>query len=254
VHKFTKVSVGSVPIVVTDADTASEWLISVAKGQDVDREDLSVRLTNAYCVALADSNSKYREVMRRTGLNFPDGTPLVAVLRLTRRGRGAGRVRGPSLFVKVLDEGRDSNVGHFFLGSSDKTLDLLVAQAKERFPGLRISGRYAPPFAPIDGNFIDGCVAAIEASSPDLVWVGLGTPKQDFASTLLAERLNLPCVGVGAAFDFVAGTVREAPVWMQRTGIEWIFRFASEPRRLWKRYIFGNARFLYAALKGAVKK
>ncbi|AOY70090.1 N-acetylglucosaminyldiphospho-UDP N-acetyl-beta-D-mannosaminyltransferase [Arthrobacter sp. ZXY-2] len=124
----------------------------------------------------------------------------------------------------------------------------MVKEAKRQYPGVRIAGFHAPPFGPVDAGFIAAEAARIRDASPDIVWVGLGTPKQDFATTMLAEETRINCVGVGAAFDFLAGCQPEAPKIFQKSGTEWIFRFMSEPRRLWRRYTFGNIRFLHAVV------
>ncbi len=104
------------------------------------------------------------------------------------------------------------------------------------------------PSLPVDSSFLDDVSKRVNAADPDIVWVALGTPKQDFCTAALCKMVQRPCVGVGAAFDFVAGTISEAPAFFQKFGIEWIYRFASEPRRLWKRYVFGNFTFIRSAL------
>lgn len=189
--------------------------------------------------------------MRSSGINFPDGFPVVRVMnhKMKKDKRDPGRVRGPSLFNLVLSEGRTEGLRHFFLGGSPDTLDKLQINARLKFPSVEIVGAYSPPFAPVSDGFLDLCEAAVADSSAEIIWVGLGTPKQDFVAAELAKRLNRPVVGVGAAFDFVAGTTPEAPLWIQRTGTEWLFRLVSEPRRLGRRYTVGNAVFLRAAIR-----
>ncbi|TDW29782.1 WecB/TagA/CpsF family glycosyltransferase [Cryobacterium psychrophilum] len=247
VKEFHYSTVGHVPFAITNLEQATAWLIATSKGGPT---PIAVRLANAYCVALAEGEQSYRTLLTTSGINFPDGTPVVKVMQLNCRGSQAepGRVRGPSLFTRVLEEGQHQGLRHFFLGGSPETLAALETNVKSRFPDAEIVGSYSPPFAPISDSYVDDCAQTIEQTSAEVVWVGLGTPKQDFVASALAPRLGLPVVGVGAAFDFVAGTTREAPVWMQNSGTEWLFRFASEPRRLWKRYVFGNIRFLKAVI------
>lgn len=248
VKEFDYSTVGHVPFAITDLDRATEWLIAISKGVPT---PIAVRLANAYCVALAEGEESYRTLLTTSGINFPDGTPVVKVMQLTCRGdeAGPGRVRGPSLFTRVLEHGQPQALRHFFLGGSPDTLAALETNVKSRFPDAEIVGSYSPPFAPISDSYINDCARAVEETSAEVVWVGLGTPKQDFVASALAPRLSVPVVGVGAAFDFVAGTTPEAPVWMQNSGTEWIFRFASEPRRLGRRYLLGNAIFIRAAIR-----
>ncbi|WP_200829931.1 WecB/TagA/CpsF family glycosyltransferase [Microbacterium sp. SLBN-154] len=212
------------------------------------RRGVSMRLANAYCVALATTDDSYHQLLNNSGVNYPDGTPVAWALRAAGQS-DAHRVRGPSFFTTALAHQEADGVRPFFLGSSPSTLAALQTEVSRKFPALAIAGAFSPPFAPIDSDFIDECVSAVEEASADMVWVGLGTPKQDFLSTVLAERVGIPAVGVGAAFDFVAGTVPEAPAFAQKFGLEWAFRFAMEPRRLWKRYTIGNAQFTWAVVR-----
>ncbi|WAM16832.1 WecB/TagA/CpsF family glycosyltransferase [Rhodococcus sp. JS3073] len=212
-------------------------------------EAISVRLSNAYCVALAFEDRSYGGLLNGPGLNFPDGTPVVWFMRKRASAtQSPGRVRGPSLFKETINAGREHNVAHFFLGTTPATLESLTAAMKREFNGVNIAGTYSPPFGPIDDDFYNECVARIEETDSQIIWVALGTPKQDFVAEELAKRIKRPCVAVGAAFDFAAGTAREAPKWVQDSGIEWLYRLATEPKRLWRRYLFGNVLFLRAAL------
>lgn len=240
-----RVWVGLVPFQVTDLHQAADRILRAAAG----REGLPIRLSNAYCVALASTDDRYAQLLRESGLNFPDGLPVVWAMRVSGKSIDrTNRVRGPSLFRLTIDKGQAANVRHYFLGTNSNTLDLLCQSLSERYPNLSIAGRYAPPYSDLDEEFIAQCVEQIGNSDPDVIWVALGTPKQDFLAAELAARLGRPCVGVGAAFDFEAGITKEAPELMQRTGTEWIFRFATEPKRLWRRYIFGNVRFLLSVV------
>jgi N-acetylglucosaminyldiphosphoundecaprenol N-acetyl-beta-D-mannosaminyltransferase len=157
-------------------------------------------------------------------------------------------VRGPSLFRATLESTRDGALSHFFLGSTDEVLEALSRNVSIQHEGVRIAGTYSPPYADIDDGYVAKCAQLVREAKPDILWLGLGTPKQDTLGTRLAYMLDIPIVNVGAAFDFVAGTVAEAPPWLRGSGFEWMFRFAKEPRRLWKRYIFGNLRFVWATL------
>lgn len=217
--------------------------ISITIDRARNREGMAVRLVNAYSVACTASDPKYKRLLSESGVNFADGTPVAWTARL--RDERAQHVRGPSLFTGVLAAGREFNLTHGFVGSTEATLDALVAAAESRFPGLRVSSSFSPSFTPD----CDQIVREIEnwfdgAGVPDIVWVGLGAPKQDFVAERLAQALQRPCLGVGAAFDFVAGTAAEAPTIVQGSGLEWLYRLCKEPRRLWKRYIVGNFVFI----------
>lgn len=246
--KFPTQGVAGVPFAVTSLTEAVDWLLD----QGTKGAGVAVRLANAYCVALSSKDANYRQVLLGDGVNFPDGTPIVWAARLQRaRGVRPQRVRGPSFFVEALDRSQGTGLSHFFLGATDATLSALEMEIGARFPETRLAGFHSPPFGDLDEDFYTVSEAVIRESAPDIVWIGLGTPKQDFAAQRLSSALCLPCVGVGAAFDFVAGTVVEAPKWIQKSGMEWLFRLISEPRRLWKRYLFGNARFILELAKGS---
>ncbi|MEH3154983.1 MAG: WecB/TagA/CpsF family glycosyltransferase [Gordonia paraffinivorans] len=237
--------VGTVPVAVTVIGEVVDHLVTVPS-----RAGEAIRLISAKEVAEASVDPDYRHLLAGDGINIPDGTPVTMIVRAKTGGRGsvAGRTRGATLFRRTLDRGRENDVRHFFLGGSPETLERLLQAVERSFPGVRIAGSWSPPFAPLDASFYDRAVAEITQSGADVVWVGLGAPKQDWAVTGLAARTTARCVAVGAAFDFLAGTVAEAPRWVQRWGMEWLFRLACEPRRLWRRYLIGNVRFLVAVV------
>lgn len=240
--------VGQVEFTIATLDSAVDQILRDSV-DDQRTHGWSVRLANAYSVVLADDDGTYADVLNGTGATYADGAPIEWIMK-HRRVAGAGRVRGPSLFKECLRRGQTQGVRHFFLGTTEETLAALVAQVSHEFPAAKIAGQWAPPFGPVDADFIAAAQQRIGDTDPHIIWVGLGTPKQDFAALQLAEATGALCVGVGAAFDFVAGTKAEGPEWMQRAGVEWLFRLASEPRRLAHRYIVGNARFLRIVARG----
>ena len=227
-----------------DLDAAAQALLSPAGRAAA----LPWRLVNTFNISLIRSDADYAATLRREGVNLPDGKPVAWALGWLGRRSGSAtvpaQVRGPALFCKVLDEGRRTDVGHFLLGGTPETLAALVEAIERRFPGARIVGTESPPFRDLTPEELAAQDERIRASGADLVWVGLGTPRQDGEAARLARSVDRPAIGVGAAFDFVAGSRREAPIWVQRLALEWLFRFASEPRRLWRRYTIGIARFL----------
>lgn len=240
--------VGGVDFTVATLDSAVDRLLTDA----VDEQrsgGWSVRLANAYSVVVADQDPDYAQVLNGHGATYADGAPIEWIMK-RRRVSGAGRVRGPSFFKETLRRGQTQGVRHFFLGTTEETLAALVAQVSHEFPAAKIAGQWAPPFGPVDDDFVAAAQARIGDTDPHIIWVALGTPKQDFAAQRLAQATGALCVGVGAAFDFVAQTKAEAPEWVQRAGMEWLFRLASEPRRLAHRYVVGNTQFLRIAARG----
>lgn len=231
------------------ADAADELLARARAGE----RPTAYRLVNAYTFALADQMEPYHDLLSNHGVNLPDGRPLVQSLNGLVSGVGDfEQVRGPSFFAKCLDEGRRFGVRHFFLGGTPELLDALVREATRLYPGIAICGTHSPPFREPTEAETREQDRTIQAAKPHVVWVGLGTPKQDFEAQRLCDELGVTTAGVGAAFDFVAGTKREAPMWMRRLSMEWSFRLITEPRRLWRRYLFGNSRFIYLVLKHRV--
>jgi N-acetylglucosaminyldiphosphoundecaprenol N-acetyl-beta-D-mannosaminyltransferase len=208
----------------------------------------SVHLCNAYTLSLARRDPELRRALDEGDLNLPDGMPLVWLGRHLGLDQLEGRVYGPDLMLATMDRGRSAGIRHYLHGSTGDVLERLESELTRRLPGVEIVGRDAPPFrAPTDDEE-RALKQRFSELRPDLVWVGLGTPKQDFAVHQLAGSTPSTFVAVGAAFDFIAGTKRQAPVWMQERGLEWAYRLASEPRRMWRRYLVGNARFIAGVL------
>lgn len=243
-----KYRVGEVDFTVATLDAAVERILHDA-ADDQRSHGWSVRLANAYSVVVADEDRAYADVLNGVGFTYADGAPIEWIMK-RRHVVGAGRVRGPSLFKECLRRGQAHGVRHFFLGTTEETLAALMAQVSQEFPAAKVAGCWAPPFGPVDDDFIAAAQQRIGDTEPHIIWVALGTPKQDFAAQRLAQATGAICVGVGAAFDFVAQTKAEAPVWMQHAGVEWLFRLASEPRRLGRRYVVGNTQFLRIAARG----
>lgn len=239
--------VGPIPIRVSSPIEAAHELCATAT-DDV-RRPVHIHLVNAYTVALADADPLYAELLTEGGINFPDGKPIAVVSALKRQRPRLRQVRGPQLFLDVFDIGREYGVKHYLLGSSPEVLAKLEQSLVKMFPGCDIVGSYSPPFRPLTPSEVESQDAQIVTSSPDIVWVGLGTPKQDIEASRLAQTTGLTAIAVGAAFDFAAGTTKEAPLWMRTIGLEWLFRLGTEPRRLWKRYVFGNLAFLRIVLR-----
>jgi N-acetylglucosaminyldiphosphoundecaprenol N-acetyl-beta-D-mannosaminyltransferase len=235
--------VGSLNFDVTTIDKAIEQTIDNAlagRGEHV-------HLANAWSIALANEDSSLEDAFN-CGRNYPDGKPVVWAMRRLR-GRDTqpapGRVYGPTFFERTIEEGVSRGVRHYFLGSTPETLEKLQTNLRTRFPGVELVGASSPPFKPaLTAEDFDIELSKIEACQPDIVWVGLGTPKQDFAAAYLSPRYSAIFACVGACFDFTAGNLRDVPVWIQELGLAWLMRLIQEPRRLWHRYTYGNAKFL----------
>jgi len=195
--------------------------------------------------ALMESQSApdVRNIYRSAAMVAPDGMPLVWLLR--RSGyRTADRICGPDLMPAVFRHSQGRGYRHFLYGSSDATLSLMEEKLGLKFPGAKIAGSYSPPYRALTCEEEREVDRLVNAADPDIVWVGLGAPKQDRWMAAHRGALKAPVlIGVGAAFDMLAGTVTRAPRFLQRTGCEWMFRLAQEPRRLTRRYLESNTKF-----------
>ena len=212
------------------------------------RETLEVHLCNAYTLSLVDQDHDLRAALERSHLNLPDGAP---VARIGRRHGTHGPVRGPRLVGDVVDLGREFGLSHYFFGAAPGVASEMSVRLEHAYPSAKTAGTESPPFAPLDDAALRAVAQRINEAGAHIVWVGLGTPRQDHLVPRLAELLDMPIIPVGAAFDFWAGNVAEAPAWLHGSGFEWIHRLASEPRRLWRRYLIGNPRFVVSALRHA---
>lgn len=203
---------------------------------------------NVHGVMEARHDSTLRRSYNTAGLTVPDGMPLVWVGRL-RGHTGVRRVYGPDLMLALCEAGARRGYASFFYGGAPGVAQALAERLTRRFPGLRNAGTHAPPYRELTREEDDAVVEQINRARPDIVWVGLGCPKQEKWMASHRARLLAPVLlGVGAAFDFHTGRVPQAPRWMQAGGIEWLFRLLQEPHRLWYRYLILNPLFLFHLL------
>lgn len=202
-----------------------------------------VCFSNVHTVVTSRKDTKLRDATNDSFLSVPDGKPLSIVARW-RGLKDVDRVAGPDFMPHFIGTAKD--VRHFFYGSTPETLEKLAANLRTRFPGVQIAGTYSPPFGPMSPEETKKALETIRQARPDLIWVGLGAPKQEYWMAQHWQDLR-PAVllGVGAAFDFHAGQLARAPSWVRRSGLEWLHRLLSEPRRLWKRYLVTNSLFIY---------
>jgi N-acetylglucosaminyldiphosphoundecaprenol N-acetyl-beta-D-mannosaminyltransferase len=222
---------------------------SYAHASDLTLDWAKIRSSRYVCVATVNNvmeaydSFAFRRLMNEADLVTPDGMPLVWGLKLLGH-RSATRVYGPDLTPIVLQKAMENQIPVGFYGSSPAVLERLQSIVTQRFPAIQIAYAFSPPFRPLSSEEDEEIVAAINRSGARILFIGLNTPKQDFWMAAHRGRVQAVMLGVGAAFDFLAGTKSQAPRWMMRNGLEWLYRLATEPRRLWKRYLKHNPRFV----------
>ena len=239
------VSVLGIPLALTDYDRTLEWIYrTVAAG-----ERGFICVANVHTVTSSREDPDLRTALMDSSLNVPDGQPLVWAMNALGHSLG-GRVYGPELMSRSCALG--AATGHrmyLYGGRNQGALVQLALNLRQRHTGVKIVGGYSPPHRPLTAEEEQAVINEINRSGADIVWVGIGVPKQEKWMLRMRPRLNAPVlIGVGAAFDFHAGLVPQAPSWLQEAGLEWAFRLAHEPRRLWRRYASQNPRFLAAFL------
>jgi N-acetylglucosaminyldiphosphoundecaprenol N-acetyl-beta-D-mannosaminyltransferase len=229
------------PIDVTSSDAAIQRIRRWAHS----RESRYVCVCNVHSVVTAGGDPAFMAAIAGADMAVPDGAPVAWMLR--RGGAGAQhRVSGPDLMAAYFEQAANGGESVFLYGNTQATLDRLVAQLHARWPGLAIAGALSPPFRALTPAEDDAVVSQINDSGAGTVWVSLGCPKQEHWMAAHSGRIQAVMLGVGAAFDFHAGTLRRAPLWMRRCGLEWLHRLLSEPRRLAWRYLSSNTRFVIA--------
>jgi N-acetylglucosaminyldiphosphoundecaprenol N-acetyl-beta-D-mannosaminyltransferase len=234
-----------VPLAATDYPGA----VAQAKAWAAQGGVHTIAATATHPIAAARRDPDFRKVLASLDLILPDGMPLIWVMNRRLAQPLADRVYGPTFMLRLLEATAGEAWSHFFLGGSEKMLAALDSRLRERFPSLRVAGTYSPPFKAWDEAEDERMLELIRASGANCIWIGLGSPKQE--RWLARMKPKLPpavYIAVGAAFAFHAGLLSQAPAWMQKRGLEWLFRLASEPRRLWKRYLVSNSLFLWYLL------
>jgi N-acetylglucosaminyldiphosphoundecaprenol N-acetyl-beta-D-mannosaminyltransferase len=208
-----------------------------------------VCVTGVHGVMESQRDPELRAIHNASGLTTPDGMPLVWLGHRVGADR-MRRVYGPDLMLALCEAAARHGWTSYFYGGKDGVAEILAERLTSRFPGLRVVGTYAPPFRELTREEDEAIIAAINEAAPDLVWVGLSTPKQERWMAAHRPRLDAAALlGVGAAFDIHAGLLRQAPPWVQRSGLEWLYRLYREPARLWRRYASMIPRFLFAIVR-----
>ena len=210
-------------------------------------------VTTVHLVMEAQKDPGLREILNSSGLTTADGMPLVWVGKLLGH-PAMDRVYGPDLMTNFSALADGAGHTNFYYGGGPGIAEKLAQRLGEKFPALKVVGTYSPPFRPLTPEEDQQIVDMINEADPDVLWVGLGAPKQDRWMAEHFGRVKVPVmIGVGAAFDFLSGSKKQAPMWIQKSGFEWLFRLLSEPRRLWKRYLTTNTLFLISMAVQLIK-
>jgi N-acetylglucosaminyldiphosphoundecaprenol N-acetyl-beta-D-mannosaminyltransferase len=241
--RWVRHSVGGLPLVATDRAGAVAIVCALAAAH----RGTPVFLINANNIAAAATQPEVAACyLDPAAVGFPDGKPLTWLSRLLGQAPPLNHVYGPHLFRDTFAATQDGSVSHYLLGGKPEVLDRLVQRLAADYPGARVVGHESPPFRRLSPAEQQAEAERIRRAGADLDWVGLGSPKQDLVAARLAAALPVTAVAVGAAFDFAAGAAKQAPEWVRRAGLEWFYRLVHDPRRLWRRYTVGHARFLAA--------
>jgi N-acetylglucosaminyldiphosphoundecaprenol N-acetyl-beta-D-mannosaminyltransferase len=244
-----KRSILGIGVNVVDYEGAVGRIIACAHAKE--RCTVSALAVHGIMCGALDSAQKYR--LNQLDIVTPDGQPVRWALRLLHGEKLKDRVYGPNLILKICEHAEQEGLSVFLFGSRMEVLENMSANFKQRFPELKIAGLEPSAFRTGDRDDSEKLASKIKASGADIVFVGLGCPRQEIFAFENAERLSLPIVAVGAAFDFHAGMVAQAPAWMQDRGLEWLFRLSREPGRLWRRYLYLNPAYCLLILAQMLK-
>jgi N-acetylglucosaminyldiphosphoundecaprenol N-acetyl-beta-D-mannosaminyltransferase len=232
-----------------------DWSTALSRLQDwaSRRESRYVCICNAHSVVTTSQDPAFGKAVNEADMATPDGAPVAWMLRKLGHA-GQARINGPDLMWRYCGLAAERGDSVFLYGGAPETLEILQRKLLTAFPGLRIAGAVSPPFRALSAEEDATAVAEINASGAGTVWVSLGCPKQELWMAAHRGRVQAVMVGVGAAFDYHAGTISRAPQWMQDRGLEWLHRLCSEPRRLWRRYLVTNTLFVSGALRQLLAK
>lgn len=212
------------------------------------RQSRVVCICNVHSVVTARHDAAFQRAIEECDLATPDGAPVAWMLRRLAD-RGQERINGPDLMWRYCAEAARRGEAIYLYGGAQTTLDALVRRLSDAFSGLRLVGAESPPYRQLTETEDAAAVGRINASGAGIVFVSLGCPKQELWMTAHRDRIQAVMIGVGAAFDYHAGTIKRAPLWMQEAGLEWLYRLLSEPRRLWRRYLVTNTVFMIGAAR-----
>jgi len=235
---------------VNIAVTNMQEAVSLIMEQIEELKGQFICLSNVHTTVMSEKDEEYRKIQNSAFLALPDGSPLALVQRLRGYHR-AEQVAGPDLMPELWKATENTDISHYFYGSTEETISALKKNIEEKYPGLKIAGMEAPPFRPLTEEEDKEAVERINTSGASIVWVGLGAPKQEKWMYEHRDKIQAVMLGVGAGFDFHAGTVKRAPAWMRSHYLEWLYRLMQDPKRLWKRYVETNGKFLLLSVRDA---
>lgn len=223
-----------------------EWLLDFTKKNIKTLSGNYICVTNVYATVTAYEDEAYRRIQNGALMAIPDGGPLSTVGR--RRGCSSmSRTTGPDYMKEIFKISKENGYRHFFYGSSQETIDKLKEKLIKEYD-LEIGGMYSPPFRPLTKEEDDEVIQMINEADCDFVWIGLGAPKQEIWMAEHKNRIKGLMIGVGAGFDYFAGNIKRAPMWMQKSNLEWLYRLIQEPKRLFKKYLVTNPKFIWHAM------
>lgn len=204
-------------------------------------------VSNVHTTVMAHDDPDYLKVQADSFMSLPDGKPLSVVGR--KHFPQMDRVTGPDLMRRIFEESKTRELYHYFYGNTEENLEKLIAALREKYPWLKVAGYEPSVFRPLSAEEEKSLCERINESKADFIWIGLGAPKQEKFCCELKDKVNGLMIGVGGAFNVLAGVVPEAPIWMQKMSLEWLYRLIQEPKRLFKRYAVTNTKFIYYLLR-----
>lgn len=210
------------------------------------KQALPVRFINAWSVVCASESDEYLEKIKTSGLNLCDSFALAKFLKCYYKKVEQTQIRGNDFFKKFL--GKYFNLNHILIGPTFRILDKMEERITDDFPNTIITKKIAPGQIEDIDSFVNELAEYLPKFNGDVIWLGLGSPKQDLISSKLAPKINMPVIGIGAAFEYYSGEKNEAPLWIRKFGLEWFYRLITNPKRLWRRYLIGNFKFMLIAL------
>ena len=223
------------------------WLIEFTKKYIKELSGDYLCVSNVHTTVMSYDDPAYCAVQNGGIMAIPDGGPLSSVGR--KRGFSEmERTTGPDYLKEVLKISAEEGYRHYFYGSTEETLEKLRKALEEEYPGVQVAGMYSPPFRALSKEEDEDIIRMINDSKADFVWIGLGAPKQERWMAEHQGKVEGFMVGVGAAFDYLAGNISRAPMWMQKANLEWLYRLLQEPKRLFKRYFYTNTKFIWNAM------
>jgi N-acetylglucosaminyldiphosphoundecaprenol N-acetyl-beta-D-mannosaminyltransferase len=243
-NAVTKITVLSTPIDVLSWEEAIQQIASWASRH----ESRMVTCCNVHSVVTADQDQNFCKVLEEADMATPDGAPIAWVMR-HKGAKDQQRLNGPDLMWRYLHHAEEAKESIFLYGGTPETLEKLAARINKAFPRLQIAGSLSPPFRALSAEEDAANIAEINASGAQTVWVSLGCPKQERWMREHRGKINGVMLGVGAAFNYHAGTLKRAPLWMQQRGLEWLYRLLREPRYLWRRYVYTNTMFIISLFR-----